>query len=122
MLDPSGTEFGLSYSHTQVGDAAVLDLRGEIDLATGDDLTTQLGRALASVPALLVVDLTAVDFLGSAGLSALIAAREKAGQQGTEVRLVCNRTTRRTIELTGLAEQFKLADDRAEALGQADPA
>jgi anti-sigma B factor antagonist len=122
MLDPSGTEFGLSYSHSRLGDTAVLDLRGEIDLATGDDLATQLNRALAPSPAVLVVDLTAVDFLGSAGLSALIAAREIAERQSTEIRLVCNRTTRRTIELTGLSEQFTLTDDRAEAVGQAGPA
>jgi len=79
MLDPSATEFGLSYEHTRLGDAAVLDLRGEIDLATGEDLTAQLGRALAAVPELLVIDLTGVDFLGSAGLAALIAARDDAG-------------------------------------------
>jgi anti-sigma B factor antagonist len=118
MLDPSGTDapFGLSYEHSRLGDTAVLDLRGEIDLATGDDLTVQLNRALAAVPPLLVVDLTAVDFLGSAGLSALILARDNAERQGTKVRLVCNRTTRRTIELTGLTEQFTLADNRAQAL------
>ena len=116
MLDPSGPEFGLSYEHSKVGDTAVLDLRGEIDLATGADLTAQLDRALAGVPGLLVVDLSAVDFLGSAGLSALIAARDSAERQGTQIRLVCNRTTRRTIELTGLTQQFTLADDRAAAL------
>jgi anti-sigma B factor antagonist len=116
MLDPSGTEFGLKYEHIRVGDTAVLDLRGEIDLATGEDLMSQLNRALAALPGRLVVDLTRVDFLGSAGLSALIAARETAERQGTQVRLVCNRITRRTIELTGLNEQFTLADDRNAAL------
>jgi len=118
MFDPSGQDvsFGLSYEHAQEGDAAVLALRGEIDLATGDDLTTQLNRALAGQPRLLVIDLTAVDFLGSAGLSALIVAKGQADAQGTRVRMVCNRTTRRTIELTGLTEQFDLADDRASAL------
>jgi anti-sigma B factor antagonist len=118
MFDPSGQDvsFGLSYEHTQLGDTAVLDLRGEIDLATGEDLATQLDRALADRPKLLVVDLTAVDFLGSAGLSALIVAKGKADAQDTRIRMVCNRTTRRTIELTGLAEQFDLVDDRATAL------
>jgi anti-sigma B factor antagonist len=118
MFDPSGqdTSFGLSYEHTQLGDVAVLDLRGEIDLATGDDLSTQLNQALTGRPRLLVVDLTSVDFLGSAGLSALIGAKTEADGQNTRIRLVCNRTTRRTIELTGLAEQFDLTDDRATAL------
>jgi anti-sigma B factor antagonist len=121
MFDPAGADgqqYGLTYEHTRVGDTAVLDLRGEIDLATGDDLAVQLGQALAPVPGLLVVDLTAVDFLGSAGLSALIVARDNAERQGTKIRLVCNRTTRRTIELTGLTEQFTVTDDRAEALRQ----
>lgn len=116
MLDPSGTEFGLKYEHTRLGDTAVLDLRGEIDLATGEDLAAQLNRALAAAPGVLVIDLTAVDFLGSAGLSALIAARDQAESQGTSIRLVCNRITRRTIELTGLTEQFTLVDDRTAAL------
>ncbi len=116
MLDPSGPEFGLSYQHTKVGDTAVLDLRGEIDLPTPADHPAQHHPPQAGVPGLLVVDLSAVDFLGSAGLSALIAARDNAERQGTQVRLVCNRTTRRTIELTGLTQQFTLADDRAAAL------
>jgi anti-sigma B factor antagonist len=114
--------YGLSYSHTRLGDTVVLDLRGEIDLATGDDLTAQLDRALADLPALLVVDLSAVDFLGSAGLSALIVARDSAERQGTRISLVCNRITRRTIELTGLTEQFNVAEDRAAALRNLDPA
>nr|QEO74061.1 hypothetical protein [uncultured bacterium] len=99
---------GLSYTVTHSEDVSVIDLDGEIDLATGDDFTTQLTTALASAGSRLVVDLTKVTFLGSAGLASLMSINKQAGQRGTELVLRCSPATRRTIELVGLAGQLKL--------------
>jgi anti-sigma B factor antagonist len=99
---------GLSYTVTHSDDVSVVDLDGEIDLATGEDFATQLRSALTTGSRRLVVDMTKVSFLGSAGLSALMSVNRAAAQQGTELHLVCSPATKRTIELVGLGEQFTL--------------
>jgi anti-anti-sigma factor len=107
---------GSSKAITHAGEAAILDVEGEIDLGTADDLSAQLHEALATCESLLVVDLTKVDFLGSAGLSALIDIRAQARRRGVEVCLVCGQNTRRTIELMGLGERFIVVGTKAAAL------
>ena len=102
---PSG---GLSYQVTQSDDKAVLRLNGEVDLATGEDFETQLRTALRSAGRSLVVDMSKVTFLGSAGLATLIAVNQDAGRQGIELTLICGPATRRTIEIVGLSEQLNV--------------
>jgi anti-sigma B factor antagonist len=99
---------GLSYTVTHSDDVSVVYLDGEIDLATGDDFATQLRSALTTGSRRLVVDMTKVSFLGSAGLAALMSISKQAAQQGTELHLVCSPATKRTIELIGLSGQFTL--------------
>ncbi|MCE7004290.1 STAS domain-containing protein [Kibdelosporangium philippinense] len=89
---------------------SVLSLRGEVDVATGQHFATQLSAALTTCGGVLFVDLLKISFLGSAGLAALIRFQDEAALRGVEVRLVCGPASRRTIELTGLAQRFTLVD------------
>lgn len=106
----------LSATVLRTDDACVVDLDGEIDLATGEDFSAQLREALGNASRSLVVDMTNVHFLGSAGLSALMGINQAAAERGVELRVVCGPNTRRTMELTGLDTQFALYTDRASAL------
>ena len=101
---------GLSYTVTHSDDVSVIDLGGEIDLVTGEHFATQLTAALQDAGSKLVVDMSKVTFLGSAGIAALIAVNRMATAQGTELVLKCSPPTRRTIELVGLTEQLKVVD------------
>ena len=56
---------------------AVLAVSGEIDLATIPAFEGAIADALTQRPTALIVDLSAVDFLASAGLQALVATHEK---------------------------------------------
>jgi anti-sigma B factor antagonist len=67
----------------------VLTLRGDIDVGQADQLVME-GAALlrdTSSGHYLVVDLTAVDFIDSSGISALLRLRRNALQRAIEVRL-----------------------------------
>jgi anti-sigma B factor antagonist len=59
----------LDHAH----DPPVLEVSGEIDMATADELRQQLGRALADDPR-LVVDLGGVTFMGAAGIRVFLRA------------------------------------------------
>ncbi|GAA1865495.1 STAS domain-containing protein [Pseudonocardia ailaonensis] len=96
--------------------AVVVRVAGEIDHATVGRLTAATDAAGPGT--LLVLDLTAVRFLGSVGLAALITVRDRMRAGGTDVRLVAgdNRTVLRPLELTGLLPEFTVTRELGQAL------
>jgi anti-sigma B factor antagonist len=96
--------------------ARVVHVVGEIDTLTAPVLRTRLDEHLAEVE-LLVLDLSSVTFLGSAGLAVLVAAKDEADRHSHRFRLVPgSRIVVRALEATGLLTLFDLADSAAEAL------
>ncbi|MEQ3554201.1 STAS domain-containing protein [Pseudonocardia nematodicida] len=98
------------------GGAIVVHVHGEIDTMTAPVLSEQLAEKIPSA-ALLVVDLTRVTFLGSAGLAALVEAKAKAEGADSRLRLVCgSHAVTRALEATNLMSLFDVADGVPEAL------
>ena len=98
-------------------DATVVHVVGEIDTLTAPVLRAQLDEHLPVVP-LLVLDLSDVTVLGSAGLAVLVAAKDAADARSHTLRLVCgSRIVVRALEATGLLTLFDVADGVPEALG-----
>jgi len=65
----------------------------------------------------VVLDLTEVTFLGSAGLAVLGAAKDQVERNGKTLKLVCgSRIVTRALEATGLLSLFEVADGVPEAL------
>jgi anti-sigma B factor antagonist len=97
-------------------DARVVTVTGEVDTLTAPQLAGFLHEQL-STAWLVVVDLDGVEFLGSAGLSALFEANELATEQDRALRLVCHsRIVNRALEATELRERFTFADTVPDAL------
>jgi len=71
-----------------VADGGRIVVRGEVDSNTASTLDRQLAVESRSGIASLTIDLSAVTHLGSAGVSALAAARERARKQGGDCVLV----------------------------------
>jgi len=97
--------------------ARVVTVGGEIDALTAAELGTLLTAQLAAAP-LVVVDLERVRFLGSAGLSVLVAASEFAIREDRCLWLVFPRRgmVSRALEVTGLGERFNVAETVSAAL------
>ncbi|SDC30145.1 STAS domain-containing protein [Actinokineospora iranica] len=105
---------------TSVGvDPVVVSVTGEVDLATAPDLERALETALSQPEATGVrVDLSGVEFMDSAGLRVLVAARRNAETAGQSLVLHApHDRVRRIIEITGLAEVFGLADSASTESG-----
>jgi len=110
-----GITVTLSYPRV---DTVVCTVTGEVDLATTPVLGDMLDGAIRDdVRPHLVVDLTAIDYLGSAGLQALLDALKKQGRQG-HLAIVTNENQRalRPFQVTALDKVFDLYDNVAEAL------
>ncbi len=94
---------------------SVIAVAGEIDLLTADRLSEALAEALAR-DTLVVVDLSAVEFLSSSGLSTLALAHRSA-PAGHELRLVAaDRVTLRPLQITGMVEEIAVFTSVADAL------
>jgi anti-anti-sigma factor len=107
---------GFSVQAENVGDAVVLSVTGEVDMATAPTLEESIKEAIERGPAVLVVDLSRVGFLASAGMSVLIGGNQQAGET-TSFRLVATgNATLRPMELTGIASEFSIHATRDQAL------
>jgi anti-anti-sigma factor len=76
---------------TRLGDGhIVVELRGELDVADAADVATALA-AVATRAADIIVDLTALEFIDSSGVAALVRGRRQARQAGGDLRLAAPR-------------------------------
>ena len=71
-----------------VGDAGRIVVTGDVDSNTASTLDRQIAVESRSGIAPLTIDLSGVTYLGSAGVSALAAARDRARRQGGDCVLV----------------------------------
>lgn len=107
---------GLSVLVEPHGEAVVLNVAGEIDLATAPQLGESINAAMEQRPETLVVDLSRVDFLASAGMAVLIGCHQQA-QGNIRFRIVATGSaTFRPMELTGMTEEISIYHTRDEAL------
>ncbi len=97
--------------------ALVLAVIGEVDLLSAEQVGDAVSAALARRPRVLVIDLSAVTFLDSTGLSVLAQAHA-AGGPDIAVRVVTTGEglARRAITLTGLDQLLPVFTSRAAAL------
>ncbi len=97
---------------------------GELDAYTVSQFREALG-GLASQPYLLI-DLSAVPFMDSAGLGALIGGIRRAREAGGDVAVACSRPTlTRLLHTTGfdrIVSVTETVDEAATALADAKPA
>lgn len=94
----------------------MLTVGGDVDLATVPDFQAAITEALTQEPTALVVDLSAVDFLASAGLQTLVATHETVSKNSRFAVVANGPATSRPIQLTGLDQIFALYPTVADAI------
>lgn len=97
------------------GRVAVISVSGVLDMLTSPQLEATISTAISKRPAAVIVDLSDVDFLASAGMGVLVAARDQAdGEIGFAV-VASGPATSRPLKLVGLAEVVGLYPTLEEA-------
>jgi anti-sigma B factor antagonist len=101
------------------GPATVIAVSGELDLASSPALQEELDRVAASDSQMLIIDLRALDFMDSTGLSVLVRAHQRIEEQGRQLAMVKGpQQVQRLLSLTGVAERLTLVDKPEELLEQ----
>src|ERR1700746_3036180 len=95
----------------------VLPLKGEIDLHVSPSVTASLNAMIEKKPRRLVVDLSEVTYIDSAGLAALIEAMQKVEGYGGKFLLAgLQETVRSIFEISRLDQVFQIFPDADAAL------
>lgn len=98
--------------------AVVLRAIGAIDDETSPDLWVEIG-VWSEEHADLILDLSGVDLLGTAGLTSLLTARDAIGAEGGRLQVLVggSRPARRALQVTGAMELFDVIDRIPEEPG-----
>lgn len=115
--DQRSTDDPMGVDVSREDGTSVIRLSGEIDMLTTPALRAKVNEELAVGSTVLVLDMLAVDFLGSSGLALLVEALDESRSRDVALRLVANtRPVSRPLQATGLTELFALYPTVEDAL------
>ncbi len=80
------------------GDVAIIATHGELDAANTDEFVEYTLRQAAG-SSHIVLDLTGIDFFGSAGFAALHSLKESCGAQDVDLTIVAGPAVRRLLRI-----------------------
>ncbi|MGK2882298.1 MAG: STAS domain-containing protein [Mycobacterium sp.] len=96
----------------------VIGCSGALDMLTAPELERRVGEAVQKRPGAVVIDLTAVDFLASAGMRVLIESNDNLTGEVEFAVVADGPFTRRPMTLVGLSDLFDMHTTLQDALDE----
>ena len=98
-------------------DVTVLQVKGEVDAYTARDLDKALRDLLGQGDLRIVLDLSGMTFISSAGIRAILYAHREVLQVGGEVKLAGpTDQVRRVFEIVGFSDLLRISDRIEESI------
>ena len=110
--DPDGFDISVSWTDRIV----VLSVFGSLDMESAPQLSESIGNALVNEPAAILVDLSGVEFLASAGMTVLVAAKERTRDAVNFGVVADGPAIGRPMRLVGLDKELTMYSDVDSAL------
>jgi anti-sigma B factor antagonist len=105
-----------SVEVTRRSDAAVVVMKGDLDIATEAQATAQLDGAMDGC-GVLIADLRELAFLDSTGVRVLLSTHLRAKERGLRFGVVRgDGMIARLLEVTRISDRFPVVDDPAELI------
>jgi anti-sigma B factor antagonist len=102
---------------TQDGNATLVTVNGTVDALTAPDLAKTLVNEIGDGHVNLVVNLSGVEFMSSAGLRSLLGGVKEARSNGGDLRIVStNPGIDKVLKMSGFHNIAKVYVSQAEAL------
>jgi anti-sigma B factor antagonist len=99
--------------------SAVISVEGELHVSTAPEFSRALNTAIARGSTSVVLDMTAVSFIDSTGLSVLLNALRRVTRRGGRLAIACaNPTVLRLFEITRLDSTFDITPDVDAAIAR----
>jgi anti-sigma B factor antagonist len=119
MVEESGLPVGsttFEVGQHQAGPAVVLAVSGEVDMLSAPQLADAIHTALEGKPAALIIDLSKVEFLASAGMTVLVNAQAHIAPPTQFAVVAHGAATSRPIKLIGIDRMFQVYSTLDSAL------
>jgi anti-sigma B factor antagonist len=102
----------------QTQDVVILDLKGKLTAGLGDQLLREaIDELLAENKGHIVINLSEVSFLDSAGVGELVAGLRTARRFGAQLKLLnVGKRVYSTLDMARLLPTFEIFDDEGEAV------
>ena len=113
---PQPRDGDFTVDESWVDRLVVVSVGGSIDMLSAPWLTEAIDAALAKEPAGMIIDLSKVDFLASAGMSVLMAVHRNADHSRSFAVVADGPATHRPLTLMGLDEVLPLYRTLNDAL------
>jgi len=103
-------------TNTHNVDIVVVELKGQLDAFESTDVRALLTGEIEAGRCRIVIDLSAIEFVDSAGLAALVQAMKRARENGGDVRIVqpIDPVAYRVFELTKFDQVFTIGSSSEE--------
>jgi anti-anti-sigma factor len=110
-------EFSLSYEQVGDGAATLITISGELDLGSVSELEQALDRASAQGGS-LALDLTALRFMDSSGLRAVLISNERFNADGRRLAIAVgdDSPVHKLFSIAGIEARLPLFPSRQDAL------
>lgn len=107
----------------QVGDVVVVDLQGKLTAGLGDQILREtLGELFAQNWKRVLLNLSSVTFMDSAGVGELVAGLRGAKKRGVALKLLnASERVHSTLYIAKLLPIFEIYQDEKEALERFGP-
>jgi anti-sigma B factor antagonist len=107
----------MEISVDKQGDVTIVAVVGSVDALTASALTAQLSELIAENNVRLVVDLSRVDYVSSAGLRTVLGALKESRSRGGDLRLAgAQPNVNKVLQMSGFNSILKAYPDVAAAV------
>lgn len=114
---PQAGNFKIDSENVSDKSAVVVKVQGDIDAHTTKVLQATIGELFAAKNYRLILDLSQVNYMSSAGASLFIVIQQEAqAKSGALVLAHMKPAVRHVFDLLGLTPLFKIVPDRKAAL------
>ena len=101
----------------QEPNSTIVNVTGSVDALTAAELSQVLSNQITAGHTKLIVDLTAVEFMSSAGLRTLLGAVKEARSNGGDLRIIStNPGIDKVLRMSGFHNIAKVFPSQAEAV------
>jgi len=101
----------------QMGDSAVISVRGEVDLYSSPGLRQEIKKQVKKKPAVLVIELSRVEYMDSSGVATLVEGLKNIGKKGGKLKLAgLTDPVRQVFNFAHLDKVFDIYPDLDKAL------
>ncbi|MEJ2855092.1 MULTISPECIES: STAS domain-containing protein [unclassified Saccharothrix] len=110
-------ERALSLETTETDGVVVVEVVGEVDMATSPPVRAEVSRRLDARPTALVIDLRGVVFFGTTGISMLVEAEHHARRLGVPLGIAADQScVLRPLAATEVDSLLTVRPDPAAAI------